>query len=215
MGRKSHKQHKKSRKHLESVQVVESNVTSRQFINPMCQPIGNRLTDTTKETLNQRVSLPDLRTREGSPLGEAASSRSSGKSERQHSSGEGLLEQAQTLFSSYPVLYSVDVHGRRSPIDTSRMSDAAYQQLLEAAQNPLRFDGSDYPASQPESEPVRTLPPGYRLGPETGLPIPEWWTLPARGASSEEIKATLRQNLELANKRQEGCGWKRVVGRAL
>ena len=208
MGRKSHKQHKKSRKHLESVQVTESGA-------PLCQPIGYRLTDTTKETLNQRVSLPDLRTREGSPLGEAASSQSSGKSERQHHSGEGLLGQAQTLFASYPVLYSVDVHGRRSPIDTSRMSDAAYQQLLEAAQNPLRFDGSDYSASQPNPEPVRTLPSGFQLGPETGLPIPEWWALPEPGASSDEIKATLRQNLEQANKRQEGRGWKRVVGRGL
>jgi len=206
MGRKSHKQHKKSRKHLESVQVVESYARS-------CQPIGNRLTDTTKETLNQRVSLPDLRTREGSPLGEAASSRSSGKNEQQHHSGEGLLGQAQTLFASYPVPYSVDVHGRRSHIDTSHMSDAAYQQLLEAARNPLRFDGSDYTASQPESEPVRTAEPGYRLGPETGLPIPEWWAFPEPGASSEGIKATLRQNLEQANKRQEGHGWKRVVGR--
>ena len=204
MGRQSQKQYKGSQRHLASVQAAESD--SR-----LCQPIGYRLIDTTKETLNQRVSLPDLRTWEGSPLREAASSMSSGKSERQHRSGEGLLGQAQTLFSSYPIRDSVDVHGRRSPIDTSRMSDAAYQQLLEAARNPLRFDGSDYSASQPNSEPVRTLPSGLQLGPETGLPIPDWWALPEPGASYEEIKATLRQNLERCRKLDLENGWRRVL----
>lgn len=215
MGRKSHKQHKESQRHLESVQVAESASRLRQSINLTCQPISNRLADRTKETLNQRVSLPDLQTREGSPLREAALSRSSGKSEQQHRSGKRLLEQAQSLFPNGTILYSIDVHGRRSPIDTSRMSDAAYQQLLEAARNPLRFDSSDSLTSPLEQEPEQTIQQDQQLGPETELPIPTWWTLPEPGASSEGIKVLLRQNLEQANKRQERHGWKRVTGREL
>ena len=99
--------------------------------------VGNCEADTTKETRYQRVSLPDGQTRESSPLREAASSRSSRNEKGQHT-GKGqqrthsaLLEVAHAIFPTRQGLYSLDVHGRRSPIDTSGMSEAGYQKLLD------------------------------------------------------------------------------------
>ena len=73
---------------------------------------------------------------------EAASSRSEsrqGGDVRERRSE--LLSAARSMFPTRRKLYSTDGHGRWSEIDTRQMGEAAYQSLLEATQNPIRFDG--------------------------------------------------------------------------
>ena len=212
----SQKQIKARQAHLENLKVGNGSPVS-----------GNCEADTTKETLNQRVSLPDGRTqrdgrtREGSPLGEAAPSRSSvsEKGDRRGKTKQGstdrLLEAAQTVFPARQVLYSFDVHGRRSEIDTSGMSEGAYQKLLEAFAHPIRVDGLELPMTTETVEHQQALAPGYRIGVATGLPIPDWWQIPEPGASVEQIKTILKENLQRAGERQGGFGWKRALGRAI
>ena len=177
--------------------------------------IGNREADTTKETRYQRVSLPDGQTRESSPLREAASSRSSRNEKGQQRTAGLLLEVAHAIFPTRPEFYSLDVHGRRSQIDTSGMSEAGYQKLLEAFANPIRFDGPEPPMLADIVVQQREPDPGYRMGSATGLPVPDWWQIPEPGASAEQIKAILKENLQKAGERQGGFGWKKALGRAL
>jgi hypothetical protein len=176
---------------------------------------SNREADTTKETRYQRVSLPDGQTRESSPLREAASSRSSRNEKGQQRTHSELLEVAHAIFPTRQVLYSLDVHGRRSPIDTSGMSEAGYQKLLEAFVNPVRFDGPE-PAMVADMVVQQQEPDsGCRIGSATGLPMPDWWQIPEPSATAEQIKAVLKENLQKAEERQGGFGWKRALGRAL
>ncbi len=114
---------------------------------PECQTERVRSFDTTKETLDKRVSMSEIQTRESSPLREAASSRSESNTDRPESRGDqhrpkNLVSAVRLLFPARQKLYSVDGLGRRSEIETGHMSEGAYQALLEACQNPIRFDGS-------------------------------------------------------------------------
>ncbi|WP_309715514.1 hypothetical protein [Armatimonas sp.] len=176
---------------------------------------GNREADTTKETRYQRVSLPDGQTRESSPLREAANSQSSRSEKGQQRTAGTLLEVAHAIFPTRQVLYSLDVHGGRSQIDTSGMSEAGYQKLLEAFANPVRFDGPE-PAMVADMVVQQQEPDsGCRIGSATGLPVPDWWQIPEPGATAEQIKAILKENLQKAGERQRGFGWKKALGRAL
>lgn len=152
-------------------------------------PIGRyREAEITKENVHYHS---DDRIREDSPLGEAAPSRSSLTKSRD------LAGVARSVFPARRKLYSVDVLGRRSEIDTQHMSESAYQRLLEAFQNPVRLDD---PAGtlQVVSEPARELPEGCKLGPKMGLPLPEWWELPDAEATREEVTELIRRNMERA-----------------
>ena len=148
-------------------------------------PSGSyRQTETTKET-GYRLSPHQIR--EGSSSREAASSRSSQTkgTSPQAKSGD-LLAAARTTFSNREKLYSVDVFGRRSEIDTGRMGAGAYQKLKESFANPIRLDDPSYKLTE-SSEPERVIVEGSRLGPETRLPIPDWWQIPEPGAGIEQI----------------------------
>ncbi|WP_309707468.1 hypothetical protein [Armatimonas sp.] len=85
------------------------------------------------------------------------------------------------------------------------MSADAYQALLDACQNPIRFDGSpqDYALTAAQDTHME-LPEGCKLGPETGLPLAEWWELPSAEATVEEIQAMIRRNLEQAERDGRG-----------
>ena len=147
----------------------------------------------TKQTVNNDSSD---RIRKGSPLGEAAPSESSQTSRTDADRAGDLLGAARSVFpaSLFPgtrKLYSFDVHGRRSEIDTSQMSLPAYQKLVEAFQQ----------ASRLENPIVESCPaplPGCKIGPETGLPVPDWWELPGEETTSEELQALMLRNLERA-----------------
>ncbi|WP_395138626.1 hypothetical protein [Armatimonas sp.] len=49
------------------------------------------------------------------------------------------------------------------------------------------------------------LPDGCKLGPETGLPLPEWWELPSVEATAEEIQMMIRRNLKRAQREGKGA----------
>ena len=93
------------------------------------------------------------------------------------------------------------------------MSEAVYQKLLDTASNPLRLDNEVF-GEQPAGEHAGEPPEGP--GPEPVLPagrkVPDWWEIPSPGASTEEIKAVIRRNLEKLVKRREPKigGWNRV-----
>ena len=178
----------------------------RQDNGPQCQTERVRNFDTTKETLDKRVSMSEIQTqkeiqtRESSPLREAASSRSESNTDK-----ADLVSAARIVFPKRQPLYSVDGFGRRSEIETAHMSTDAYQALLEACQSPIRFDGppQDYDLTAAK-ETSFEVPDGCKLGPETGLPLPEWWELPDAEATGGEIQTMIRRNLERA--RREGTG---------
>ena len=166
-------------------------------------PIGDRCAVGTKETLHKRVSLSGNPARESSPFGEAASSRPDPKRQRSGSEGRGreLVVAARSVFPIRQRLYSMDGHGRRSEIDTRQMGEASFQSLLEAILKPVRYDGPPPESVQDTSpEAPREVLEGYKVGPETGLPLPEWWELPEAGASNLELQAAIRRNLERATK---------------
>ncbi len=172
-------------------------------------PSGSyRQTETTKET-GYRLSPDQIR--EGSSSREAASSRSSQtKSTSPQAKRGDLLSAARATFPNRAKLFSVDVFGRRSEIDTRRMGAGAYQKLLESFANPIRLDDPSYNLTEsPERDQV-TLE-GCKLGPETRLPIPDWWQTPELGAGTDEIKAILKDNLHKARERRGGRGWRRVL----
>jgi hypothetical protein len=184
---------------------------------PECQTERVRNFDTTKETLDKRVSMSEIQTRESSPLREAASSRSESNTDRTESRGDqhgpknsqhrpkNLVSAVRLLFPARQKLYSVDGFGRRSEIETGHMSEGAYQALLEACQNPIRFDGppQDYDMTAAK-ETSFELPEGCKLGPETELPLPEWWELPGVEATAEEIQAMIWRNLKRAQREGKG-----------
>nr|WP_309693393.1 hypothetical protein [Armatimonas sp.] len=90
------------------------------------------------------------------------------------------------------------------------MGAGAYQKLLESFANPIRLDDPSYNLTEsPERDQV-TLE-GCKLGPETRLPIPDWWQTPELGAGTDEIKAILKDNLHKARERRGGRGWRRVL----
>ena len=175
---------------------------------------GDRWTGRTIETPHKGVSLPAIPTRESSPLGAAAFSRSeSRKGETGHRAdqskaiGQGtMLSEARIVFPKRQPLYSVDGFGRRSEIETAHMSTDAYQVLLEACQSPIRFDGppQDYDLTAAK-ETSFEVPDGCKLGPETQLPLPEWWELPGAEATAEEVQGMIRQNLERAEREGKGA----------
>lgn len=140
----------------------------------------------TKQTVDNHSSD---RIREGSPPQAATASESS----RTHSERGNLLSNARSIFGNRPALYSVDVYGRRSEIDTRNMGPMAYRALLDA------FEQADLPY-EPISPLHREAPPGGKIGPETGLPLPDWWELPDEATTSEELQALLRRNLNRAAK---------------
>nr|WP_309697890.1 hypothetical protein [Armatimonas sp.] len=116
----------------------------------------------------------------------------------------------EKLFGNREKLFSVDVFGRRSEIDTRRMGAGAYQKLLESFQSPIRFDD---PSHKPTNFPAleRVTLEGCKLGSETQLPIPDWWQTPEPGAATDEIKAILKDNLHKARERRGGRGWRRAL----
>ena len=178
---------------------------------PQCQTERVRNFDTTKETLDKRVSMSEIQTRESSPFREAASSRSESNTDRIESKVDphdpkNLVSAARIVFPKRQKLYSVDGFGRRSEIETGHMSTDAYQALLEACQNPIRFDGppQDYDLTAAK-ETSFELPEGCKLGPETELPLSEWWELPGVEATAEEIQAKIRRNLKRAQREGKGA----------
>ena len=117
-----------------------------------------------------------------------------------------MLSEVRIVFPKRQPLYSVDGFGRRSEIETGHMSEGAYQALLEACQNPIRFDGppQDYDLTAANETPFE-LPDGCKLGPETGLPLPEWWELPGAEATVGDIQAMIRRNLKRAEREGKGA----------
>jgi hypothetical protein len=93
-----------------------------------CLPISDQSPDTTKETQDKRVSLPNAPTQEGSPFREANPSRSG---QRQTNSLRNQINvgMVREVFG-WQTLYSVDGHGRRSRIETEHLSDEGYNKLL-------------------------------------------------------------------------------------
>ena len=167
-----------------------------------------RQTETTKET-GYRLSPDQIR--EGNSSREAASSRSSQEKSTSPQAKKGdLLAAARATFPNRAKLFSADVFGRRSEIDTRRMGAGAYQKLLESFSNPIRLDDPSYNLTE-FPEPERVTLKGCKLGPETRLPIPDWWQTPELGASTDEIKAILKGNLQKARARRDGQGWRRAL----
>ena len=117
-----------------------------------------------------------------------------------------MLSEVRIVFPKRQPLYSVDGFGRRSEIEVGHMSEGAYQALLEACQNPIRLDGppQDYDLT-PDQAQSFDLPDGCKLGPETELPLPEWWELPGVEATAEEIQAMIRRNLKRAQREGKGA----------
>lgn len=158
---------------------------------------GFRQSETTKETV---TNLSVNRIREGSPLHAAASPRSSWTEEREEQGEESeLVSLARAVFPKRRRLYSIDVHGRRSEIDTSAMGELAYQKLLEAFQSLARLDGAAGELNEPQAA-VQAIPEGYKVAPMTGLSVPKWWELPEEGKDipRADLEAMLRRNLERA-----------------
>ena len=117
-----------------------------------------------------------------------------------------MLSEVRIVFPKRQQLYSVDGLGRRSEIETGHMSEGAYQALLEACENPIRFDGppQDYDMTAAK-ETSFDIPDGCKLGSETELPLPEWWELPGAQATAEEIQAMIRRNLKRAEREGKGA----------
>jgi hypothetical protein len=164
---------------------------------------GHRCSVSTKETLHKGVSLPEIPTREGSPLGAAATPRSESRQavEKPGQQNGSLLSAARDVFRQK--VYSYDVQGRYSEVGTSAMGDEAYHKLLEAAKSPITSDGaslSDLPAP---TKTTKEVPEGYKVGPATGLTIPDWWETEL-GNTPEEKLATIRRNLGKAKLLSKG-----------
>lgn len=119
---------------------------------------------------------------------------------------DALMAATKTVFKPKPVrtiVYSYDVQGRYSIVDTSAMSDDAYHKLLEAAKSPITSDGanlSDLPAPTKTSKEILE---GCKIGPATELTIPDWWETEL-GDTPEEKLATIRRNLEKAKQLSKG-----------
>jgi hypothetical protein len=180
-----------------------------------------RPSETTKETC---YSLPDKQEQdrmcqkkdrmwEGSPLEEAAPSQSSLTSEQPASTSKSKKEPSQKdlvsavrlVFPARQRLYSVDVFGRRSEIDTRFLSGDGYLTLLDACKNPLRLNDVQSQVSEIiPVEPPSVTPEGCKIGPETELPLPEWWEVPEEGTAITDIEEMIRRNLERA--KREGGG---------
>lgn len=175
----------------------------------MCQTERVRRFDTTKETLDKRVSksgiqtLHLIQTQEGSPFREAAPSRSESTAGTR-ASHRDLVATARLLFPARQKLYGVDGFGRRSEIETGHMSADAYQALLEACQNPIRFDGPPQTFEPVVADMPVEAPEGCKLGPETGLPLLEWWELPGTVATWEETQVMINRNLERVGREGRG-----------
>ncbi len=141
--------------------------------------------DTSINTLYKRENiLPDNPTEDGGLLGSARPS--------DRSCPEKKLSARQDIFA-------VDVLGRRERMPVEEMSEAAYQKLLDAARNPIRVDGP-MPEIAERSEPAPARPP-------------EWWEMPDKTATAEEVRAAFRRNLEELEKRRGNApgGWKRTI----
>lgn len=175
----------------------------RESVPAVSRPIGDHYPVGTKETLHKRVSLSGQPAQEGSPFGEAAPSRPGPQRE---SGASPLLTEVRVVFPFRRKLYSTDVFGRSSEIETGHISADAYQALLEAYQNPIRFDGppQGYELTGRQYEPIDP-PVGCRLGPETGLPLPEWWELPEAEATEGDILVMIRRNFERAQREGKGA----------
>jgi hypothetical protein len=191
-------------------------------------PIGRyRLSETTKETC---YSLPENQEQdriwESSPSGEAAFSQSSLtseqsaltlKTEKRHNPAD-LISTARLLFPTRQRLYSVDVLGRRSEIDTRLLSGDGYLSLLEACKNPIRLNDVQSQVSEiiAVEAPVAT-PEGCKIGVETELPIPDWWEVPEESVEGVEgetvdMPAMIRRNLERAKREGRGIFSRGLLG---
>jgi hypothetical protein len=189
---------------------------------------SHRWTGITKETLHKRVSLSGIQTREGSPFGEAAPSRSESgveKGQDLRTAKSNLLNTARAVFPARQRLYSVDCLGRRSEIETRHMSEASYLSLLEVFKNPVRLDSpTDLGLARSSVNAPCEIPEGCKMGIETELPIPEWWEVPKEGAMAEEGEATtdiqgmidmpamIRRNLERAKREGKGIFSRGLTG---
>ena len=121
-----------------------------------------------------------------------------------------MLAAAHTTFPNRAKLFSVDVFGRRSEIDTSRMGATAYQKLMGSFANPIRLDDPSYNLTElPDL--VQVTLEGGKLGSETQLLIPDWWQTPELGAGTDKIKAILKDNLQKARERRDGRSWWRAL----
>ena len=148
---------------------------------------NNRLdsSDTSINTLYKRENiLPDNPTEDGGLLGSARPS--------DRSCPEKKPSARQDIFA-------MDVLGRRERLPVEEMSEASYQKLLDAARNPIRVDGP-MPEIAERSEPAPARPP-------------EWWEMPDKTATAEEVRAAFRRNLEELEKRRGNApgGWKRTI----
>jgi hypothetical protein len=185
---------------------------------------SNRAAEMTKQTGHL---LSGDRKRESSPQGGAASPspellESRGETllaapdEREEGEEfldyDALMAAAKTVFTPTPKLtrkaiYSYDVHGRYSQVDTGKMGDEAFHRLLEAAKNSLTGDDDhrgNIAKPTPVSEiPLSEIPEGCKIGPATGLAIPDWWETEL-GDTPEEKLATIRRNLEKAKQLGKG-----------
>ncbi len=153
---------------------------------------NNRLdsSDTSINTLYKRENiLPDNPTEDGGLLGSARPSDRSCPEKK--SSAHGKLTRQD--------IFAVDVLGRRERLPVEEMSEASYQKLLDAARNPIRVDGP-MPEIAERSEPAPARPP-------------EWWEMPDKTATAEEVRAAFRRNLEELEKRRGNApgGWKRTI----
>jgi hypothetical protein len=153
-----------------------------------CLAISDQSAGTTKETQDKRVSLPNAPTREGSPFREAIPSRS----------GQNKIEMVREVFGR-KTLYSIDVHGRRSRIETEHLSNEGYHKLLEAMRNPFTVQGTMQMTNDAQERP-QEIPEGCKRGEETGLLIPAWWKT-NMGETAEEKWATIQDNLTMAREK--------------
>jgi hypothetical protein len=144
-----------------------------------CLAISDQSAGTTKETQNKRVSLPNAPTREAIPS----------------RSGQVSVSMVREVFGR-KTLYSIDVHGRRSRIETEHLSDEGYHKLLEAMRNPFTVQGTMQMANDAHERP-QEIPEGCKRGEETGLLIPSWWKTDM-GETPEEKWATIQDNLKMA-----------------
>jgi hypothetical protein len=188
-----------------------------------------RPSETTKETC---YSLPENQKQkeermnqgqESSPSGEAAFSQSSLTPEQPALTSEAkkernradLVSTARLLFPARQRLYSVDVFGRRSEVDTRFLSSDGYLSLLEACKNPIRLNDVASQVSEIIAvDATREIPEGCKMGVETELPIPDWWEVPEERVEGETINmpAMIRRNLERAKREGKGIFSRGLTG---
>jgi hypothetical protein len=192
-----------------------------------------RLSETTKETCyslpenqkqkEERMNQGQDRIWESSPSGEAAFSQSSLTPEQPALTSEAkkernradLVSTARLLFPARQKLYSVDVFGRRSEIDTRFLSSDGYLSLLEACKNPIRLNDVASQVSEIIAvDATREIPEGCKMGVETELPIPDWWEVPEERVEGETINmpAMIRRNLERAKREGKGIFSRGLTG---